>query len=239
MSNKHNAHDLLWFKKTAILAMVFFITFLTGGICHGQELTLEKAIEMSIENNRSFAEAKYLHSESNWGVANSVSTYLPKVYYKWSWSTTDDETFDEAEEYYEFSKLMNPDAERSLWEDNYSNSVSVIQPIFNGGGEIVAIHAAALTRKGAIFSHEDAGLQLVLSVKTAFYNVLKADSLVKVTKDSEEVAQNSLKLAKSRFEIGSATKSDVLRWEAEVATAQGMLAAQQNAYAQAMMELAR
>jgi len=76
-------------------------------------------------------------------------------------------------------------------------------------------------------------------VKQAYYGVTTARELKVVAREALSLAQESLRLQRARYEVGSATKSDVLRWEAEAAKAEGGVAEAENAHAQALMQLAR
>ncbi len=219
---------------------LLLIVFLLGAApAAADELTLEKAIELALAQSRSVQQAAHERSAADWGLARSVSSYLPRVSYNTAWTRIDDETFDAADEMFELTKRLDPDAEPSVFRDSYSSSLSVLQPIFNGGGEYVAIKAAAIGRKNAHLGEQDARMSVVLEVKQAYYGVMTARALMVVTRESLALARESLRLQRARFEVGSATKSDTLRWEAEAAGAEGAVAEAENAHAQALMQLAR
>jgi len=202
-------------------------------------LTLDKAIEMALENNHALRAAQYNASAANWGLGQAISGWLPHVYFNSSWSRPDEDTLDEADEYFEMMKAFDPSAKRTLWEDNYSSSIYLVQPIFNGGAEYVAIHSAAINRETADLAAQDTYLQVALEVKKAYYEALKTKALFRVVTESLSLARQSLELANARREVGQATVSDVLRWEAEVANAEGSLAEADNAFALAKMALAQ
>jgi outer membrane protein len=81
-------------------------------------------------------------------------------------------------------------------------------------------------------------LQVVLNVKEAYYNVLKTHALAGVARESLNLAHESLRMYQSRLAVGMSTPSDVLRWEAQEASADGALAAAENSLALAKMQLA-
>lgn len=62
--------------------------------------------------------------------------------------------------------------------------------------------------------------QLVLDVKTAFYDVLRAKNLVQVSKEALENAQIRLKDAQARYQAGVVAKFDVIRAQTDVLNAQ-------------------
>ena len=231
-------HGILKRIFITLLAFGFlFIAIPFNGVC--DELTLDSAINMALEKNRPLLQSRYNRSASGWGVANAVSNWLPKASFITTWSKVDDETYDEAMELYGLQEQMGLNPERILWKNNYSSSIRVVQPIFNAGAEYTAIRAGAIDYKLNKYTTEDVHVQIIRDVKTAYHNAVKSRALFKVQRESLLLANNSLQLVRSKFEVGSATKSDVLRWEAQVAGTEGYLVNQENEYNLALIELAR
>jgi len=222
-----------------LMIITLSLSLLGAAGAAAEELTLDRAVELALANNQTLRAAQYDASAAAWGFGKSISAWLPKVFLDSSWTRPDPETVRDAEQSYESLKRFSPDAQPSIFENNYSTSISLVQPIFNGGAELAAIEAGNINRRGADLTAADTRLQTVLDVKKSYYTVQKTKALLRVARESLTLAQESLKFAKARLEIGAGTDSDVLRWEAEVAGAQGNLAAADNAYAQALMNLAR
>jgi len=218
----------------ALLMVVLAVSFAAA-----EDLTLDQAISLALSQSRALQAAQHGKTAADWGLARGISSWLPKVTYSWGWFRYDDQTYDDAEASYQALKRVSADAERSVWKNNYSNSIEVAQPIFNQGGEYVAIRAAAINRRSARHQEDDARFQVILDVKQTYYAALKAQALARVAAESLSLAEESLRLVQARLEVGSATKSDVLRWEAELAGAEGNVVEAENAYAQSLMQLAR
>jgi outer membrane protein TolC len=223
-------------KRLALLAVALC---LTAAPVWAEDLTLDRAIDLALRQNTALRQADYQAKAADWGVAQAVSVWLPRVSYNTTWSRVDDETYDKAQQSYEALKRLNPSTERSVWENNYSSSITVLQPVFNGGAEAVTIATGALSRDSAQFTFQDTRLQTVLEVKRAYHGALKARALAQVARESQALVLESLRLARARLEIGSATQSDLLRWEAELARAEGTLVEADNAFALAKMALAQ
>jgi outer membrane protein len=223
-------------KKFTLLLLALL---LIAAPASAEELTLEKAIEMALAQNRTVQQADYARRAADWGLWQSVSAYLPRVDYNTTWTRLDPDTIDAADAAFEMQKQFAPDAEPSVFEDSYSSGISVIQPIFNGGAEIATIRSGAIGRKNAHLGEQDARLQVVLQVKQAYYGVMTARGLDKVAREALQLAKESLRLVQARYEVGSVTQSDVLRWEAEAASAEGAVAEAENTLAQTRMQLAR
>ena len=233
------------YKNICVRSLIFVLLSLAiqfsfyPSRANSEELPLEAAIQMALKNNRSLLRANFDRSDSGWGVANAVSNWLPKASYISSWSKVDDDTYDEAMEMYDLQKQMGMNPERTMWKNNYSSSIRVVQPIFNAGAEYTSIRSGVIDHKFKSYTAKDVYYQIIRDVKTAFYKAMKTRELVAVQEESLALARNSLELVRAKFDVGSATKSDVLRWEAQAAGTEGYLVKQQNEYDLALIELAR
>lgn len=63
-------------------------------------------------------------------------------------------------------------------------------------------------------------LDIIQAAATSYYSVLAAKSQLTVQENNLHVSRTSLELARDRVRLGSSTRADVYRWEAEVARAQ-------------------
>lgn len=71
-------------------------------------------------------------------------------------------------------------------------------------------------------------LDVVLEAVTAYLNVLRAQTVVRVQLENLRVTRSNLELARIRRSIGTAGPGEVFRWESEIATGrQAVIAAQQ------------
>ena len=72
-------------------------------------------------------------------------------------------------------------------------------------------------------------LDIIQEATTAYLNVLKAQTLVRIAKENMNLTRANLELARDRRRVGVANPAEVYRWESELATSrQGLLAAQSN-----------
>jgi outer membrane protein TolC len=125
-------------------------------------------------------------------------------------------------------------------EDRAAASLgSQAQRSFNAGGTVTQLlfsePAAANVRiQGGLQDareHGRAGLELdiVLEAVTAYLNVLRATTVVRVQQENLRVTRSNLELARVRRSIGTAGPGEVYRWESELATGrQAVIAAQQD-----------
>jgi outer membrane protein len=210
--------------KSYLIAFAVFALVLGAVQGVGSEtLTIDDAVALSLKNNRSMNAQKYTESAAKWGQAGSVSSYLPKVYFNSSVTRIDPDTYDKIEKAYEEQKQVIPDLEPSAWEDTYSSSIQVVQPIFNGGAEIANIHAATMEKRRQGHHSRDLEATTVNEVKQAYYQAQKSFALENTSQEALTLAQETLKLTQARFEVGQVSKAEILRWESQVAQVEGDL----------------
>lgn len=222
-------NGLVWLAAALLLA--------AASTAAAEDLTLEKAIELALQQNQSLKQANYQAEASNWTFARSLSGWLPHVTYDETWSRVDPSTYNQEKKAAKLQALPGS-APATVYQANLSKSINVAQPIFNGLGEWVAIDSAYINRSAAHWTDEDARLQTILNVKEAYFNALKTHALAEVSRESLTMSQEALRLYRGRYAVGQAMQSDMLRYEAKVAAAEGALIAADNNFALAKMALA-
>lgn len=228
--------------RMVIGVVVFALAF--ASFAGAEPLTLDEAVKTALDNNPSLSAASYQYDGAGWGQAKSVSGYLPKVYFESSVTRLDQDTFDKAKEGEErqiqLMEALGADTsefESQVFEDTYSSSVRVQQPIFNGGKELVGIHSATMEKHRTRAALDDAKAGTVNAVKQGFFGVLKAAALVRTAEEALALSQETLKLTQARYEVGQLSRAEVLRWESQVAQAEGSLIQARNASRLARLNL--
>ena len=83
--------------------------------------------------------------------------------------------------------------------------------VFDGFGRISGIKATSAALRASEAALEYQETVLVQDVSEAFYNVLRAQKQVEVAQETQKVAQEELKRSQTYFDLGIATRSDVLQ----------------------------
>ena len=104
--------------------------------------------------------------------------------------------------------------------DNRSAALVVAQPIDIFGIVPRGTKVARYTKTSAHYALDQAINDVTLQTKTAYYNVLRAQSLVKVQDDTVAQLQAHLKDTEARNNAGDATKFEILRARTAVANVQ-------------------
>ncbi len=102
-------------------------------------------------------------------------------------------------------------SDQTILQTFKSASLSTNWTVFDGFSRIASIKQSQAAVRAA---EADLGYQesvLVQDVSEAFFNVLRAQKQVEVAKETQDVAKQELDRSKTYFDVGIATKSDVLQ----------------------------
>lgn len=111
--------------------------------------------------------------------------------------------------------------------DSYSAGLSAGIDVFTGGRRGAERARAAAVTDAAEASLTERRFAVTLAAKQAFFNVAKAGELAQVAQTRLQRADEGLNAAERRLQVGSATRSDVLRARLEQTNAkQALLSAQ-------------
>lgn len=188
---------------TAILAV-----FMTGAAAHAAVLTLDDAIDMALKNRASIIAARGSEELAKAGKRAALGAFLPRVSAAYDWNKTK----------YTNQKFAALDSTGTLFEGEDEDN-TVTKKSMDFGGEISftlpdAVFNYMAAKEDAIASHLDvisSEQDLILSVKTRYYGYLAAEQNIGVQEEAVKRSEEQLKLIQSRFELGSAAKSDVLK----------------------------
>jgi outer membrane protein TolC len=93
----------------------------------------------------------------------------------------------------------------------YSASISASQGWSLGGYDFYSIREKNASKNSAKSSYQLTRQELILSVKQAYFDVLAAKMLLEIQKEALKRAAEQLKIAETRYELGAASFSDVLK----------------------------
>ena len=145
---------------------VVLAALLGAGLAPAQEpLSLNKAVTTALEQNRSLLSARHDVSASRWGKLNAITNFLPKVELSGGVTRIDEQTLARANAAVDFIKAvagtmgippsMLTDLRPFAYRDTYTTDMTIIQPVYNGGAEIVGLSAANAAEDKSQYSFED------------------------------------------------------------------------------------
>lgn len=230
--------------KTSILAVLVCVM----GTVRAQELlTLDVAVSTALELNHQLRGASHDRDAAWWGKRNAMTHFLPKVEFSSSITRIDPESERRANAAVDFIRNVGPalgippsaltDIRPFAYRDAYATGLTVVQPIYNGGGEIVGLQAADAMQDKAEFSYQDTEQEIMAGVKAAYFTVLKSEELLALANESAERTRRWLEMTRRREALGSRTRTDVLRFEVQLASDEGNIVNARNGLALARLQL--
>ncbi len=228
-------------------SMIAVMMLMAGGILAQEKLTMENAVATALERNYQVRGAFHDLDAAQWRKKNALTNFLPKVELSSSITRIDPESERRANAAVDFIKSVGPalgiptsaltDIRPFAYRDAYSTTLTVVQPIYNGGAEIVGVQAADALQDKAEFSYQDTEQEVIAKVKSAYLTVLKSEELLALARESAERTRRWLDMTRRRESLGSCTKTDVLRFEVQLASDEGNIVNAENGVALARLQL--
>ncbi len=122
---------------------------------------------------------------------------------------------------------------------SWTVALQVRQTLYAGGGVTAALDAQKYTREAALLDLQATVDQVLLNVRTRYYDVLLARESIEVQEQNVQLLKEQLANARNRFDAGSVSRFEVLRAEVELANAQPDLIRARNAFRTSIDELRR
>ena len=170
-------------------------------------LTLEKSIQLGIENNKllKISGAKVIESEAK---LDEVSSFmLPKISLSASYARLSDVPPFEVN----IPIMPTPIKIQDAILNNYSVKASLQQPLFTGFRLSSAKSAASLNNKAVSELYEAELNNTSLNISAAFWNAFRAEKMVELASKSVERTQILLRDTKNFLDNGLVNKSDYLK----------------------------
>jgi outer membrane protein len=197
--------------------------------------TLEDAIARALSGDPALASARTDVDQARAARHGSFSQFLPNVNgsvgysQNWRGATRIDTNNDGI-----------PDTTvPSITTDASSAGVGVSETVFAGGRLLANYSAAKADEERALATYRAQENGVILTVVQAFAGTLYGEQAVQIGRDQVDRLQREVDAAKTRFEVGAATKTDVYQAQALLAAAQSDLAAAQAALASERATYAR
>lgn len=195
---------------------------LTGSQLGAREISLEECLEIALKNNESVLSSRQKLLASEEKVMEAQSARFPQISLQ--------ATYTRLSEVAKFtinlptSGLGLPGAvgtqgplEMKLGTENiYNGQISIQQPIFTWGRISRSIRIAELGSASSREELKKTELDLIFNVKKAFYDLLLAKEIARMTKESLDISEKHLYVARKYFEQGLISNYDLMRAELQV-----------------------
>ncbi|MCJ7800945.1 MAG: TolC family protein [Candidatus Marinimicrobia bacterium] len=205
-------------KRTKI--SIFSIILILSSVIYTQELSLNDCVNIALENKETLQSAQLDLKFAKVGKVGALSNILPSL----SFSSGRNET----------SYAKNDLFPTST---SWSAGITGAQNIFDGGGWWNRIAQANNNFKIAQQLERQMRINVIAEVHRAYFQLLKKQQLLEVSKQSLELAEQQVELAQKKYDLGAANKTDLLKSEVARGTAKSVLITQQALLYVAISEL--
>ncbi len=214
-------------KKGRTVLLVVLLTLWTIQFSFPQEkitLTLEESIRLALSQNPYHLAAEERVETARAQVREAAAGFLPSLNAQ-GIHTLDEKLFE-----LEFPDPITGQSQRISvdFTRDYQFSLSLSLPLYTGGRLTSGFKQA---KYSLLSSEEDARQSehiTVFSAKAAFYGCLLAEDFVRVAEEAVELAEKHLNNVKRLYEVGMASKFDLLRSEVELANLKPQLIKSRN-----------
>ena len=194
--------------KSTISRLTFFIIMLLMLVStsYGRDLTLNECIELALQNRSSIISARGSLDLAKANQRAALGAFLPSVRSSYSYTKGKETNIEPVDPGEVDQQDIGPN--KSL---NVNASWTVVD-----FGNFFSYFSSRASAAAAHLDVIDSEQDLIYAVKLAYYQYLAAFENVDVQTEAFARSQEQLKLIESRYELGSASKSDVLKQKVQV-----------------------
>jgi outer membrane protein len=185
--------------------------------------TLEKSIAQALDSSYKIKARAERIEQTNDILKQSRADFLPKAGINYSYNYLSEVPVNR------FNLFGTGIAIPQGTQNNWSWGTFVRQPIFTGFALLSNYRLAELGIDQSQLEMEQEKLDLVLRVKQAYFDILGADKAVEVAQTTVESLTQTVKVARSFFDVGMIPVNDVLKAEVELSNAEQSLVRARNA----------
>ncbi len=182
---------------------------LLAGSAAADVYTLEECIQRALETDPAVTEARSAVSTAGAGVWQQYGQFLPTA----SFGLTSSQTYRGPinRDVWYGENQVHVDDPNWAYQKDYSGGFSFRQTLFDGLQNVWNLMGSRASKRQAEASHAQTKSNLVFAVKSDYYLVLKAKRDLEVAQEAVKRSEELLKLFEEKYELGSASLSEVLK----------------------------
>jgi outer membrane protein len=212
-----------------LVPFVFLLSLTISVPAVGQEplrrLSLEEAIEMALEADPAMVSGSAAVVSARAEVLQARGAWLPSLTMNSVFSNSSNERFDQTT-----GRLVS---------QNYTAQASASMELWSWGRRPAVQRSAGAQLRAADASFRSQRYQTMLATTRAFYDAAASVELMEVAGQRLRRAEQQLSFAETRLEVGSATRSDLLRAQLELGNAELSLLDAEQSLVAARLQLGR
>ncbi len=211
-----------------VLWIVTLFMLVAGGTVFAETYTLDQCIEMARKTDPNLTKFRNTVKTAGTAVWQRAGQFLPSVSVSGSYRKVDrGKTSAQITDLGGGVIEVVPEQPAETYK-SYSAGYSIGQYGFNIPGKIWDYLYSRASKHGAEYSYAQAISDLDLVVKTYYYLVLKGKNDLDVARDAVERSKELLKVFEEKYDLGSASLSEVLKQKVQYGTDQLTLVSAQN-----------
>jgi outer membrane protein len=204
-------------KKASALVAALLILLGSSPAAPTQEkitLTLEKCIDLALSQNPFYLASQERTDAAEARVRQAAAQFFPSLNAQ-GLQNLDKKVF--VLEFPSFIPGGRPQRVPIDFTRSYQFTLNFTLPLYTGGRLTSGYRSARFDYLSSQESARQTTNETVLNVKRGYYNYLLAQQLVGVTEEALSLAEKTLQDVKNMFEVGMASRLDLLRAEVRVA----------------------
>lgn len=182
--------------------LVGILSLITTTFLFSKELTLQEAVDLSLENSKEIKKSEYSKKNASLNVKKAFKTALPVVTYTGKYNQS------------EHTRRTMLDANNK--KTGFSQSVGIYQPIFRGGAIVGGILATDAAQELAEMSYLSTKRDTRLDIISLYSSIIAYEKNKEVLNTSMKELQARLKRQKEQLKLKLITKADLLKTEYSV-----------------------
>ena len=182
------------------------LVLLAISICYSQNYSLEKAVEIALQNKETLKASALDLRSSKQDIKSSYSGILPSL--RASTTMTESQIPEQTVGFNQSSGEILSDVSSIT---SASSNISINQNIYDGGVWWNNIRLAKNNYKISEQFNRQIKTNIIRNVHFAYFNYLKAMQLLGVARSNLMSSQQQLALVEQKFDLGSAKKTDLLK----------------------------
>ncbi len=189
-------------KSSIILLFAFLVQF--SSRAQDSLFTSKQAVDLALQQNLEIqiahSDADIAHINNNWGNAGGLPTVTANL--------TNTEAVSNINQ-----KLSNGNttARNNVNNNNLNSNIGVSWRFFNGMKVRATKERFDALEKMSEINFKQQVDQIILQVLNTYFNILRLNKQVIATKAIIDLSKERLKIAETRFNVGSGTKTDMLQ----------------------------
>lgn len=222
-----------------MFVLLFLTVVLIAGMARAETYTLEQCIQKAMQTDPNLIQFRNAVKLARATVLQQAGAFLPTAGVSYSQTTINRGPQSPQFRYIaDLGQEVNVADSNSLINHSYSTGIAFRMTLFNGLSNVWNYLGSKASKRNAEYSFEAAKSDLTFVVKNDYYLVLKSKRDLDVAKEAVKRSDELLKLYQEKYDLGSASLSEVLKQKVQYGNDKLTLVQAENAFDDAKNKLA-